>query len=130
MIGSIGARVLRIAVPHVELWNTWHAWYGNRPEGLAALQAKVDQACRDVGRPPGEVGRTAAVMIQLARGRGRRHGSPGRPTSEPLRGTPEELAAALRTLAAAGIGHCQIVLDPIDTAAVEEMGGVLALLDA
>ncbi len=129
MIGSIGDRVLRIAAPHVEMWNTWHAWYGNDAAGLTALQQKVDAACRDVGRDPAEVERTAAVMIQLAGGSGRRHGSPGRPSSEPLRGSPSELAAALRSLAAAGISHCQVVLDPIDAAAVEWFGQVLAILD-
>ncbi len=129
MIGSIGPRVLRIAAPHADLWNTWHAWYGNRPEGLGPLHAQVDEACRDVGRDPAEVGRTAAVYVQLGGGEGRRHGSPGRLTSEPLRGSPESLAGVLREYARAGVGHVQLVLDPITAVSVEEMGAVLSHLD-
>ncbi len=130
MIGSIGPRVLRAGLATADLWNAWHAWYGNDPAGLAPLMAQVDAACRDVGRDPAEVGRTAALYVQCRGGAGRRHGSPGRPTSAPVRGSAEEVAGVLRALAAAGVGHCQLVLDPITAASVEEMGEVLAALDA
>ena len=36
MIGSNGPRMLSIALPHVEWWNTWYHDYGNTPEGFAA----------------------------------------------------------------------------------------------
>src|SRR3954462_15664319 len=35
MIGSNGPRMLSIALPHVNAWNTWWDDYGNTPEGLA-----------------------------------------------------------------------------------------------
>ncbi len=129
MVGSLGPRVLRATLPHVDLWNTWHAWYGNDPAGLPALLAQLDDACRMVGRDPAEVGRTAAVYVQLAGGEGRQQGDMQRHMADPVSGAPEELARHLQAVADAGIGHIQLVLDPITAGTVEEMGAVLALLD-
>ena len=47
----------------------------------------------------------------------------------PLRGTPDELAEALRAYAREGIGHVQLVLDPITEASIEAVRPVLERLD-
>lgn len=128
MIGSEGTRVLRATLAHVDLWNAWHAWYGNRPAGLAPLLAKVDALAVDVGREPSEIGRTAAVMVEAPGGSGRLHGSPGRPRSKAIAGTPDEVAAVLRAFAGAGIDHIQVVIDPITVTSIEWLGKVAALV--
>ncbi len=130
MIGSNGPRMLRATLPHVDMWNTWHAWFGNRVENIAGMIAAVDDACRAVGRDPAEVEKTAAVMVQLAGGEGRRHGSPGRPSSVALTGGPEAFAEVLRAHAAAGISHVQLVVDPITRESIEELAPMLTILDA
>ena len=130
MIGSQGPRMLQAALPHVAMWNAWHAWYGNDVARLGPLLASVDEACRAVGREPSEVARTTAVMIQLAGGEGRIHGSPGRPTSVALTGGPEAFAEVLRAHAAAGVSHVQLVVDPITRESIEALGPMLAILDA
>ncbi len=130
MIGSRGPRMLRATMAHVDLWNCWHAWYGNRADGLGPLLADVDEACRVVGRDPADVGRTAAVLVQLGGGEGRRHGSPGRETSVAITGSNEELAAVLCDFAAAGISHVQLVIDPITRASIEALGPMLEILEA
>ena len=38
MIGSNGPRMLRIATPHVQAWNTWFADIDNKPDGVARLR--------------------------------------------------------------------------------------------
>jgi alkanesulfonate monooxygenase SsuD/methylene tetrahydromethanopterin reductase-like flavin-dependent oxidoreductase (luciferase family) len=123
MVGSNGPRMLRIAAPHMDMWNSWHVWFGNRAEGLRPLVAELESACADVGRDPSEIEKTAAVYVQLSRGEGRVAGSEDRPKADPIVGAaiPERLAE----FDAAGIGHLQIVLDPIDAAAVEELAGIL-----
>jgi hypothetical protein len=88
----------------------------------------VDEACRQVGRDPGEIGRTAAVLVQLERGTGRIAGSGERPNVTPITGSRSDIAGSLARFWAAGISHVQVVLDPIDARAVTEMGEVLALL--
>jgi alkanesulfonate monooxygenase SsuD/methylene tetrahydromethanopterin reductase-like flavin-dependent oxidoreductase (luciferase family) len=44
MVGSNGPRMLHIALPHVDAWNTWYQRYGNTPEGFAKLNASVTEA--------------------------------------------------------------------------------------
>ena len=58
MIGSEGPRMLRIALPHVQSWNAWYAWFGNRPENLPPLLAKIDAASAEVGRDPATLEKT------------------------------------------------------------------------
>lgn len=129
MIGSEGARMLRIALPHVASWNAWYAWGGNRPEGLAPLREKVDAACREVGRDPATVERTCAVLVAMPGAQGRPSGDPEDEAVPPLAGTTEELAEALRAYARAGIGHVQLVLDPNTVQSVAAFAPVLEALD-
>ena len=130
MVGSEGPRMLRITMPHVDAWNAWHAWYGNSLEQLPGVLEKVDTACREVGRDPGEVVRTTTVLVQLAGGAGRASGDADKRSVTPLRGTSEEIAAGLRAYAQHGIRHLQLVLDPITSASIESLAPVLALLAA
>ena len=130
MIGSNGPRMLRISMPHVDSWNSWYADTRNSPAGVAPLTAKVDAACVEVGRDPRQVERTVAIFVQLPGGKGRTMGD----TSEaqavrPLDGTTEEMAEELRGYASAGIGHVQLVLDPITRESIERFARVLQLLD-
>jgi alkanesulfonate monooxygenase SsuD/methylene tetrahydromethanopterin reductase-like flavin-dependent oxidoreductase (luciferase family) len=129
MIGSIGPRMLRIALPHVASWNAWYADTGNRRDGIPALRRLVDSTCRDVGRDPAEVDRTVAVLVRLSRGSGRISGGYTRTDVAPLEGPSEVLAEALHGFAQEGIDHVQLVLDPIDRASIDEFAPVLALLD-
>ncbi len=124
MLGSNGPRMLEIVAPHIDMWNTWHVWYGNRPEGLAPLMAQVDAAATSVGRDPSEIGRTAAVLFQLEGGSGRKSGGE-RPQVEAITGSNDDFVEALVEFAAAGIDHIQLILDPIDAAGVERMGKVV-----
>ena len=128
LIGSNGPRMLRIAAPYVDLWNSWFTGFDNDPAGLPPLLETLDEACRQVGRDPFEIERTAAVLVQLERGTGRIAGSGERPDVEPITGSSSDIAGSLARFGAAGITHLQIVLDPIDARAVTEMGEVLALL--
>jgi alkanesulfonate monooxygenase SsuD/methylene tetrahydromethanopterin reductase-like flavin-dependent oxidoreductase (luciferase family) len=129
MIGSGGERMLEITMPHAQSWNAWYAWFGNRPEGLAPWMAKVDAACRKVGRDPAEVERTCAVYVQLPQGAGR--ATLAREDSQilPLTGSPRDMAEGLRAYADVGIGHVQIVLDPISAEGIAALGPVLEELD-
>ena len=72
MIGSNGPRMLAIALPHVDAWNTWYEDYGNTAEGFAALNERVTVAVRDAGREPGDVARSACAFVALDRGGGER----------------------------------------------------------
>ena len=127
MIGSMGPRVLKATLPYVDLWNTWHAWHGNTPEGFAELNATIDDAARTVGRDPSEIGRTTALYWQFSGGGGRRQGDTDRHTADPRVGTPEELAEVLSLYEALGADEVQLVLDPITIGSVEQAARALDL---
>ncbi|MGB8361135.1 MAG: LLM class flavin-dependent oxidoreductase [Acidimicrobiia bacterium] len=126
LLGSNGPRMLRIGAAHIDMWNTWHVWFGNRAGGLAPLVAGLDAACAEVGRDPSEIEKTAAVYVELSRGAGRRAGSEDRPEVPPISGSHEEIAGALREFQE--LDHLQIVLDPIDAAGVEELATIVSLV--
>ncbi|MDQ3689969.1 MAG: LLM class flavin-dependent oxidoreductase [Chloroflexota bacterium] len=126
MIGSIGERMLRITLPHVSSWNAWGAWFGNSVEGYLPLRARIDAACRDVGRAPTEVERTLALLVALPGSAGRRSDVSDQPF-EPIRGEPDTLVPTLRAFADAGVGHVQLVLDPIT---VRSIAALEAIVDA
>jgi len=128
MVGSIGERMLAIAAPHVDSWNAWFSWTGNRPDGVAPLRAKVDAACVAAGRKPGEVERTVAVLVRLPGATGRREVDPSEQTT-PLEGSPVVIAESLRAYAREGINHVQLVIDPITEASLEALAPVLQNLD-
>jgi alkanesulfonate monooxygenase SsuD/methylene tetrahydromethanopterin reductase-like flavin-dependent oxidoreductase (luciferase family) len=129
MVGSASPRMLDITAPYIQSWNAWYAWFGNRPENLGPWLQKLDEACVRAGRDPREIERTCAVYVGLSGGKGRHVGAVNEATIEPLTGSPETMASALRQYAAAGIGHVQLVLDPITLAAIEEFAPVLEILD-
>jgi alkanesulfonate monooxygenase SsuD/methylene tetrahydromethanopterin reductase-like flavin-dependent oxidoreductase (luciferase family) len=126
MVGSVGRRMLRITLPHVEAWNAWHSWYGNTAEGYAELRESVDTACREAGRDPATLSRTVAMLVQLPGGTGREQGD-GSMVAPPV--PIEHAAVALRRLATEGVEHVQLVLDPITVRSIEALGAVLEELE-
>jgi alkanesulfonate monooxygenase SsuD/methylene tetrahydromethanopterin reductase-like flavin-dependent oxidoreductase (luciferase family) len=109
MIGSNGDRMLSIALPHVDWWNTWYAGYGNTVEGFEALNARITAAAARAGREPEEVGRSAAVLVELE------PDAVQRPSSDvgltPV--APDALAEHLGGLEAVGADEAILVLRPI-----------------
>jgi alkanesulfonate monooxygenase SsuD/methylene tetrahydromethanopterin reductase-like flavin-dependent oxidoreductase (luciferase family) len=129
LIGSSGERMLSITIPHVDAWNAWYDDTGNRADGVAPLRARVDAACLAAGRDPAAVERTVAVLVRMPGGTGRVRVK-AVPTLPHLEGPPDVMAAGLRAYATEGIGHVQLVLDPITAASIEALGPVLERLDA
>jgi probable F420-dependent oxidoreductase len=127
MVGSTGARVLAITLPHVDAWNTWYDLYGNSVDGFERENEKVTEAARRAGRDPAEIERSACVLVALE------HGANERPMPEdyaPVEGNPRAVAAHLRSLATAGADEAILVANPITETSVRDLGGALALLDA
>ena len=58
MIGGEGPRLLAATLPHVDWWNVWFDRFGNRAEGFAKLNARIDEACEQSGRDPVDVRRS------------------------------------------------------------------------
>jgi probable F420-dependent oxidoreductase len=127
MVGSTGERMLGIALPHVDAWNTWFDLYGNTPEGFAAESAKVTATAERVGRDPAEIERSACVLVMLDHEAGER---PVREDCPPLEGTAEQIATGLRAMAEAGAHEAILVVSPITERSIRDLGETLAALDA
>jgi alkanesulfonate monooxygenase SsuD/methylene tetrahydromethanopterin reductase-like flavin-dependent oxidoreductase (luciferase family) len=119
MLGSNGARMLSLALPHVAAWNTWFTSYGNTVDGFATLNAKIDTAARDAGRDPREIARSACVLVTVGDGTGQR------PHDVPAVAA-KELPSHVRELERRGADEAILVLDPIDERSVREVGRILA----
>ncbi len=121
MIGTTGARMLRLTAEYADIWN---AWALNTPEEVTAAQEKVDAACLEMGREPATLQRSCSLLVDLP-------GRAGRPREDGpvLIGNPETLANSLRRHAELGISHVQIVLDPNTLSGIEKFALVLEQLD-
>jgi alkanesulfonate monooxygenase SsuD/methylene tetrahydromethanopterin reductase-like flavin-dependent oxidoreductase (luciferase family) len=120
MIGSNGPRMLSIALPHVDAWNTWFEDYGNAAEGFAALDERISAAARDVGRDPAEIERSACLLVALD-GAGARVSAAGAAPVPAAR-----TADAVRELGDAGADEVILVADPIDERSIRTLGELIA----
>jgi alkanesulfonate monooxygenase SsuD/methylene tetrahydromethanopterin reductase-like flavin-dependent oxidoreductase (luciferase family) len=126
MVGSIGARMLDITLPHVDAWNMWWSQYGNSVEGFRREKERIDPLLVAAGRRVDDVEATAAVLVKLDGGTGRQMGDyDDYNTVRPLTGTADELADQLREFEAAGATHVQLVVDPITRDSIEWLADVL-----
>jgi probable F420-dependent oxidoreductase len=121
MIGSNGPRMLSIALPHVDAWNTWWEDYGNSAAGFAKLNDRITAAARDAGRDPATLTRSACVLVTVDPATGERPNKPDAP--------PVPIASAadhLRELADAGADEAIIVADPITEKSIHALAEVRA----
>ena len=125
MIGSNGPRMLGIALPHVEVWNTWYEDFGNGAEGFAALNERISEAARLAGRDPAEIERSACVYVALDGSDACRATTSEAP---PLKGSPQQLASNLSDFADAGADEAILVVNPISERSIRELGAVLSLV--
>lgn len=130
MLGSVGPRMMAIALPHVAAWNVWWSDYGNTAEGFAAVRARVEEAAAAAGRAPGEVEASAAVLVQLDGGGGRVMGETYNARVVPVAGSSQQVAESLAAIADAGAGHLQLVVDPITVGSIDTLAEALRRLDS
>jgi hypothetical protein len=122
--------MLAATAPYVDAWNAWYADTGNSPAGVAPLRDKVDAAAREAGRATGAIERTVAVQVRMPGGTGRTMGdSDAKQEVAPLQGSAGGDGRGAPRLRPRGIGHVQLVLDPITREAIEGSAPVLAELD-
>ena len=116
MVGGEGDRLLAATLPYVDAWNAWFDRFGNRPDGFAALNERIDAACERVARDPATLTRSACLLVQVDGGSGERARNPSAP---PLR--PDQLADELTSFAAAGVDEAILVLDPITERSIRSL---------
>jgi len=127
MVGSNGKRMLAATLPYVDVWNTWYLDYGNTPEGFVRLNAAVSAAIERAGREPGEVARSACVLVSLV---GKAVKRPQDDEVRALEQPMEQIAAGLRELAEAGADEAILIVRPVTEDSIAALGQALAILDS
>ena len=117
-IGAKGPRMLRMVAQYADAYNTvWHSDVSQTVERFANL----DAACREVGRDPATIQRTAGSHILVPNA----GDAPDAPAS-PIRGSVDEIAEKIWAFhTEAGVSHMTFILDPWTVRGVEQFGKVI-----
>ena len=121
-IGASRPRMLRLVARYADAYNSvWHA----SPSELAGPFANLEAACREVGRDPASIRKTAGANVVVP-GTDDVSGPPSA-----LRGSAEEVARAIHAFKVeAGVTHMTFILDPWTTEAIESFGRVVEAVRA
>ena len=107
-MGSEGPRMLTLTAQYADLWNTG---YMGAPSTMIPRLAKIEAACRAIGRDPATLGITALIGLWFPDLQAKQPSF----FDNPLAGTVPELAAAMRGYAQLGVQHIMFQCEP-DTA--------------
>ena len=120
MVGAEGPRMLALTARYADLWNTG---YMGKPETMAEPIRKITAACREIGRDPATIGITALIGLWFPDLQVKK------PTffDDPLTGTPEEIAAAMRGYAELGVPHIMFQCEPYTPEALRRLTEALHL---
>ncbi len=117
MLGSNGPRMLRLALAHVDAWNTWYVDYGNTADGFAALHARLGIT---------GVERSACAFVELDGESGER---PVTDAAPPITGTTGQIAARIGELEDAGADEAILVVSPITERSIRQLADVVGALN-
>ncbi len=120
LIGGEGPRLLRLTAQYADLWNTG---YMGQPETMAEPLARIEAACRQVGRDPATLGVTALIGLWFPE----LQENQASMFDKPLTGTVEELAAAMRGYAKLGVQHIMFQCQPYTSETLKLLAQALQL---
>jgi probable F420-dependent oxidoreductase len=120
LVGGLGPRLLELTARYADLWNTG---YMGGPETMAGPLARIGAACQEVGRDPATLGVTALIGLWFP------DLQPDKPgyADQPLTGTPEQLAEAMRGYAELGVKHIIFQSAPYTQEALRRLTEALQL---
>jgi alkanesulfonate monooxygenase SsuD/methylene tetrahydromethanopterin reductase-like flavin-dependent oxidoreductase (luciferase family) len=116
LIGGNGPRGQRAAARHADVWSCYAEERAHVDE-LGPRLATLDAICREVGRDPKSIGRSAGVSVNPV------ERLDDRP--DVISGSAEEIADAVRSFRDAGFSQLEIMLSPGTMPALDALGPVL-----
>jgi alkanesulfonate monooxygenase SsuD/methylene tetrahydromethanopterin reductase-like flavin-dependent oxidoreductase (luciferase family) len=122
MMGAKGPKMLELAARHADIWS----WYVEERSDLVEFAPRLEallRACDAVGRDPATIGRSAGIAVEPTAFTGAAEA-----VAVPVRGSPEEIADALRGFRDAGFTQVEILTWPPSLAALEAFAPVIELV--
>jgi alkanesulfonate monooxygenase SsuD/methylene tetrahydromethanopterin reductase-like flavin-dependent oxidoreductase (luciferase family) len=104
LVGATGPRMLQLTARYADMWNK--AWLGDTHTYEEHL-ANMKQACEQEGRDPSSLGMTASVSVTFPE-----LGEPSPFAEDPVTGSIETLAQALRRYSDLGTSHLIVQVTP------------------
>ena len=112
--------MLKLTAQYADLWNTG---YMGKPETMAEPLTNLRNACQAVGRDPATVGTTALIGLWFPDLQANKPGF----FEDPLTGTVEEIAAAMRGYTELGVQHIMFQCEPYGSEALKRLTEALQL---
>ena len=112
--------MLKLAAKYADLWNTG---YMGKPETMTEPIASIKAACGKVGRDPATIGITALIGLWFADLQEKKPAF----FENPLKGTVEEIAEAMRGYAQLGVQHIMFQIEPYSPEARQRLTKALHL---
>lgn len=125
MLAGHGPRTIGLAARFGDIWSAY-ATMGSHPSAFIPMLKALDEACAEIGRDPATIGRSIAVDI-VPEGF---EPSALIGTSDPIAGSPDEIAEVVREFADLGVTSLEFMVAPHEPAALEAAAEVLRRLDA
>lgn len=118
MIGTKGPRMMRLTAEFADAWNS--DWAKN-PTEVKPLLAALDTACREIGRDPETLVRTAGSNVAMPGYLGVR--------PNPITGADDQMAEVIAGFRELGFRHWVAELDPCTPTSLEQFAKVMEILD-
>jgi hypothetical protein len=116
-MGANKPRMMRLAARYADAWNA--DWQDNTAI-VAERMALLDEACREVGRDPAGLVRTGGSQFAMKGCLNRWY---------PIRGSGEEMAAAIHDFATLGLRHYLCAPDPCTLETLHDFAKVIEAYD-
>jgi alkanesulfonate monooxygenase SsuD/methylene tetrahydromethanopterin reductase-like flavin-dependent oxidoreductase (luciferase family) len=112
--------MLKLTAQYADLWNTG---YMGQPETMASRLANIEAVCREIGRDPATLGVTALIGLWFPDLQAKKPSF----FDNPLTGTAQEIAAAMRGYAQLGVQHIMFQCEPYTPEARQRLTEALHL---
>lgn len=120
LVGGEGPRMLKLTAQYADFWNTG---YMGAPSTMTEKLAKIEAACRDVGRDPATLGITALIGVWFPDLQDKQPAF----FDQPLVGTAQEIAEAMCGYAELGVQHIIFQYEPYRAEARQRLTEALRL---
>jgi probable F420-dependent oxidoreductase len=120
LVGGEGPRMLKLTAQYADLWNTG---YMGAPSTMTEKLAKIEVACREVGRDPATLGITALIGVWFPDLQDKQPPF----FDKPLIGTAQEIAEAMCGYAELGVKHIIFQYEPYSPEARQRLTEALRL---